>query len=214
MCDFVSWIESDGQVLFLTGRDIFEGPKGRELRDYCKSKDDYVGHGAIRHFYGLSDNTGANKECTNFRSPDNFPPEIAKAIKNGQMRGLGTPCDLLVQAAWAEYVKVVQAAWAEYDLLVQPAWAEYVKVVQPAGAEYDKVVQAARAEYDKVVQPAGAEYDKVEQAARAEYDKVVQAAWAEYVKVVQAAGAEYDKVEQDIFWSLFVVKKNRAKAWR
>jgi hypothetical protein len=203
MCEFVSWVESDGHVLFLTASDVFEGRKGKELREYCGSSDDYVGHGAIRYFYGLSDFKGANKECTDFSSPTNFPAEIVAAIKNGQMRGLGISKELLKQSAWAEYEKVRQSAWAEYEKVKQSAWAEYKKVRQSALAEYEKVRQSAWAEYEKVEQSAWAEYKKVEQSALAEYEKVRQSAWA-----------EYEKVRQDTFWNLFAVKKNRASAWR
>ena len=141
MCEFVSWIEVKDKILFLTAYDIFETKQGRKLQACCQSPDDYMGHGAIRFFYEISSNTGINRECTDFSSPDNFPPEIGKAIKEGKMRGLGLSKQLLLPRAWAEYKKIEQPALAEYEKIQQSAWAEYEKIEQPALAEYEKIRQ-------------------------------------------------------------------------
>lgn len=87
MCEFISWIEKEGQVFFLTYRDIYRTKRGKELREYCNSAYDYIGHGAIRFFY---DNFkgGEEKECTAFSTPENFPNEIAQAIKNNEFNGV------------------------------------------------------------------------------------------------------------------------------
>jgi hypothetical protein len=203
MCEFVSWIEKDGTVLFLTHADVYDTVRGKELQAFCKTKQDYVGHGVIRFFFELSETSGINKECTNFSSPNNFPTEIADAIKAGKMWGFGNPQGLLGKVALAKYNKVCNPARAKYD-----------KVCYPALAKYNKVCDAARAEYDKVCNPARAKYNKVCDAARAEYDKVCNAAWAEYSKVYNAAWAEYDKVCNAAFRTLFAIKKNREKVWQ
>ena len=134
MCQFVSWIEHKDKVYFLTGEQIFNTPRGQMLRDWIGDKgipsDDYVGHGAIRFYYELDDKIGRQKECTDFSSPVNFPSVIVDAIKQGKMRGLATPIQLLTKSAWAEYLKVRQSAWAEYLKVEQSAWAEYQKVIQ------------------------------------------------------------------------------------
>ncbi len=209
MCERISWKElPDGTLLYLTTYDLFDTVQGKKLREQYTNPDDWWGHSAIAFFY--TGRTGIDKgkdcECTDFRAPSHFPPQIAQDIKDGKFRDVVEEC-LLTKPAWAEYEKVEQparaeyekveqAARAEYEKVEQAARAEYEKVKQAARAEYEKVEQAARAEYKKVKQAARAEYEKVEQAARAEYKKVEQPAWAEYEKVKQAARAEYEKVEQ------------------
>jgi len=190
MCQFVSWIEKDGAVLFLTGKQVYHTKRGKELREYTKHTDELVGHGAIRWFYNIDG--GTDKECDDFSSPKRFPSVIVEAIKGGEMRGMGTPNGLLTRKAYAEYLKVCAAAYAEYEKVSEPALAEYEKVSEPAYTEYRKVCAAA-----------SAEYDKVRDAAWAEYDKVRDAAWAEYEKVIDAA-----------FWDLFDDPKNRTEAWK
>ena len=101
MCDFISWKEittADGgaEILFLTYEDIYNTKRGRELQKYTTG-DDFVGHGAIDFYYELN-GKGINKECTDFSSPNNFPPVIADAIKAGKFYLLGTPMGLLLPA--------------------------------------------------------------------------------------------------------------------
>ena len=91
MCDFVSWIEKDDEVLFLTGQDVFNTKRGKELQRYCGSKDDLTGHGAIRWYFGNHEGNevvplkgGKERECTDFSSPDKFPKQIVKSIKRGE----------------------------------------------------------------------------------------------------------------------------------
>src|SRR5574337_117944 len=139
MCDFISWIEFKSDILFLTYHDIFETERGKELRVYCQSADDLIGHGAIRWYYDIKG--GKERECTDFSTPANFPERIIRALKNGEFSGLAIAPQLLEQSAWAEYEKVIQPALAEYDKVRQSAWAEYDKVRQSAWAEYEKVRQ-------------------------------------------------------------------------
>ena len=127
MCDFISWIEKDSQVIFLTADDVFNTKEGKELQKYCQDKSDLVGHGAIRRYYG-NFKGGTEKECTDFSTPDNFPLEIVKAIKSGKMAGLGIAEGLLTKSALAEYEKIRQPAWAEYDKITQSAfWKLFAK---------------------------------------------------------------------------------------
>ena len=145
MCEFLSWIEKDGNVYYLTYRDIYNTKRGKELRDYCKNKDDYIGHGAIRHYY---DNFvgGKKRECTDFSTPNRFPTEIVSAVKKGEFRGLRTPVELLS----AEGRKVYDAATAEAQKVYYAATAEPQKVYDAVMAEPQKVYDAATAEAQKV----------------------------------------------------------------
>lgn len=115
MCERFSWIEKDGEVLFLTPYDVFETRRGKQLQKHTPSAEDWHGHGAIRWFY-LNLKGGVERECTNFSSPKNFPPELVKAIKAGQMWGFGVTDKMLVmlhKPAWAEYDKVHNAAFGK-----------------------------------------------------------------------------------------------------
>ena len=230
MCDYISWIAKGDEVLFLTGDDVFNTKRGRELQKYCISQNDLTGHGAIRWYFGKDDKPlegGKERECTDFSTPDNFPKIIVKAIKRGEMWGFkdGTPARLLTAPALAEYQKVTapaeaeyqkvrDAAEAEYQKVTAAALAEYKKVRDAALAEYQKVTAAALAEYQKVTAPALAEYKKVRDAAEAEYQKVTAAALAEYKKVTAPAEAEYQKVTDAAFWTLFADVNNRNPKWR
>jgi hypothetical protein len=164
MCEFISWIEKDDKVLFLTYDDIYHTKKGKELQKHCKNSRDYTGHGAIGYFYNLSENTGTNKECTDFTSPDNFPSDIVKAIKLGQFTGLGLSKDLLTEQAYAEYVEIRQAAFAEYMKIQQAAYAKYEEIQQQAHAEYEEIQQAAYVKYEEIQQVAYAECEEIQQA--------------------------------------------------
>ena len=152
MCEFLSWIEKNGDILYLTYDDIYHTEKGKKLQKYCKCISDLVGHGAIRYYFKLED--GENKECTDFSTPDNFPAKLVDAIKRCEFAGLGAPRGLLKQQAYAEYKKIQQQAYAEYKKIQQQAYAEYGKIQQQAYAEYEKIQQQAYAEYEKIQQQA------------------------------------------------------------
>ena len=101
MCEFISWKEvktAEGtEIFFLTYDDIYNTKRGKELRDYTKNDGDLIGHGAIDYFYDLK-GRGANKECTDFSTPKNFPDQIVEAIKRGKFYLLGAPVGLLLKA--------------------------------------------------------------------------------------------------------------------
>jgi hypothetical protein len=155
MCEFISYIEKNGEVLFLTGDDVFNTKRGKQLQKHCKSADDLTGHGAIRWYFGIDDKPlegGKEQECTDFSSPANFPEPIVKAIKAGLMAGFkdGTPQELLTNPALAEYEKIRIPARAEYLKIKKTAWAEYLKIKKTARAEYEKIRIPAWAEYLKI----------------------------------------------------------------
>lgn len=163
MCEFISWkkvTRKDGEIeiLFLTHNDIYNTKRGKELQKLAMNSDrisnaipeDLVGHGAIDFFYKLN-GKGVDRECTDFSTPDNFPPVIANAIKAGKFYMLGTPEGLLSKSAWTEYEKIEK-----------PALTGYEKIREAARSEYDKIQRAAWAEYEKIRGPALAEYEKIQ----------------------------------------------------
>ena len=102
MCEFISWVEKDGEIYFLTDKMVYGTIKGRELRKFCGNSEDYIGHGAIRHYFDDLQG-GENKECTDFLSPKNFPPLIVQAIKDGEFGRLGQPKGLLCKPLYDDY---------------------------------------------------------------------------------------------------------------
>ena len=195
MCEFISWKECKTkdekvEILFLTAYDIYNTKRGEELQKHT-TPEDFVGHGAIDFYFEIESSKGTNNECTDFSTPDNFPPEIVTALKDGKFRGLGTPVDLLNELGLEMYKKADQSARAEYEKARQTVLAEYKKADQSARAEYKKADQLAWAEYEKVQQPA----------------------WEEYKKVQQPAWAEYEKAKQSAFWDIFADMKNRNPKW-
>lgn len=205
MCEFISWIEKNDSVLFLTYNDIYNTRKGRELREFCKSEYDLFGHGAIRFYYGLEN--GVEKECTDFSTPDNFPPDIVDAIKKGLFAGLGVALELLTKSALSKYAKVRNLAYVKYEKVQKPAYTKYEKVRDSAYAEYVKVRDSAYARESAYA-------EEVRESAYTKYRKAQESALADYVKVHKPASAEYKKVRNAAFWKLFENPNNRNSNWR
>ena len=154
MSRFISWIEiGEGQNKYLTAHDIFKTTRGQLLQARTAARY-LVGHGAIRWFYKMIRDDGTNRECTDFSSPDNFPPEIVDAIRAGAFRGLGTPRGLLSQPAWEEYQEVEAASLAEYMQLERMLLAEYRQLERPVSAvEHQDAQAAAWQKHQAVIQP-------------------------------------------------------------
>ena len=152
MCHFISWIDLEGQLYYLTSKEL-RSKRGKALKKYLGSAyaEDVVGHGAIDWFFDLK-GRGVHKECTDFSSPDNFPDEIVRAIKSGAFKSMGVCPEILNLSAWAEHEEIKQPAWAEYEKIVKSAWAECEKIEQSAWAECEKIEQSALAEYWKIEQ--------------------------------------------------------------
>ena len=119
MCEFISWIEVGDELFFLTDDDI-NSSRGRKLKKHLGQEyhNDIKGHGAIEWYFDMQ-GKGVHKECTDFTTPDNFPPEIITAIKGCKFRNIGIAEKLLNKSALAEYEKVRQSAWAEYEKVRQ-----------------------------------------------------------------------------------------------
>ena len=144
MCDYISWIEKGDEILFLTGPDVFSSQRGSELQNHCKSKDDLTGHGAIRWFYGIGKDVGKERECTNFSTPANFPKQIVKAIKKGQMWGFGeVPRGILTPALYADYKAKRAPLDADYNAKTNALYADYNAKTNALYADYWALVTDA-----------------------------------------------------------------------
>ena len=140
MCEFVSWIEvktdEKTEILFLTYDDIFNTSRGLELINHT-SEDDLYGHGAISFYYQTV--KGKHKECTDFSSPANFPPEIVIALKAGLMRGIVSyfPIGLLKAPLDAKYKADRAPLYAKYKADRDTLDAKYEADRAPLDAKYE-----------------------------------------------------------------------------
>jgi hypothetical protein len=125
MCEFVSWIEYEGKEYFLTNADL-DTKAGAKLL-LAEVKDDLCGHGAIKAYYPELKNRGANKECSDFSTPANFPKSIVKAIKEGRLSRIDVCLDVLNDKGKKQYEKVRGPAWAEYEKVRGLAFGKIVK---------------------------------------------------------------------------------------
>ena len=125
MCEFISWIEYKDEILYLTSKDL-ETRKGREMLKSV-GREDIAGHGAIRYYFNIPDGKGTPKECTDFSTPNNFPEDIVRDIKEGLFIGFGIGKQLLTKPAWAEYKEIRQSEWAKYEKIRQSAFWGLVK---------------------------------------------------------------------------------------
>lgn len=162
MCEFISWIERDGAVVFLTGRDL-KTSRGKAMRE--RIGDDVCGHGAIREYWDIAPGVGTERECDDFSTPDNFPALIVDAIKNGEFRGIGIAEDLLTPEALSGYRSAAGTAMSEYESVTDAARAEYSRVFCSSWAECDRGEAAAWSEYDRIRSAARNEYRRVEASA-------------------------------------------------
>ena len=127
MCEFISWVERRDKVYFLTGKQLFHTKKGQRFIETI-SPDDYCGHGTIRAYYGIDTGDGIDKECTDFSSPNNFPIQVAKAIKNGDFKGFSFPGGLLRKLLEDDYLVKRRPLDDDYEakrkLLYDDYWAK------------------------------------------------------------------------------------------
>jgi len=106
MCHAISAVKKDNHYLYLTANDVFNTKRGKELQEHTPAREDWIGHGACRWFYGKNDapmSGGDDVEFTDLSSPKNFPKEIGKDIKAGKFNGLFVILDLLSKSAQKIY---------------------------------------------------------------------------------------------------------------
>lgn len=112
MALFVSWIEHENEIYFITKHDL-KTKKGKKTLKYSGKFEDVIGHEFIRRYYNFR--TGLNRECPHFSSPLNFPPIIAEAIVNGDFEGLGIPYEILTAEAKNKYEELADKHWPVFD---------------------------------------------------------------------------------------------------
>ena len=125
MCEFISWVEHENTLYYLTAN-LLNTKEGRDLKKFLGTAyaEDIKGHGAIERYFGIK---GKHHECTDFSSPNNFPAEIVKAMKAGAFRGIGIPdaSQVLTKKAYADYRSKRDALDADYRSKRAPLDADY-----------------------------------------------------------------------------------------
>jgi hypothetical protein len=159
MCEFISWKEHQGKNYFLTNADL-DTKEGKKLL-LTEVKADLCGHGAIESFYPELKGKGENKECTDFSSPDNFPPDIVDAIKKGKLSSIGICLDVLNDNGKSKYKEIERPAYAKYEKIKQQAYAKYLEI-------NEEIEQSAWAKYKEIEQSAYSKYLEIEQRAFSE----------------------------------------------
>jgi len=237
MCEFISWIEYRGEVVYLTDEDL-NTEKGKELLNYIQDPNDICGHGAIRYFYDIPCGQGTDREVTNLSSPDKLPQEIVKAVKEGRMSAIGYSETLLnnkglkkleaieqptlekyeaiKEIAWKKYEAIKEIAWKKYKAIERPAWEKFEAIEQSAleKYEYEATKETAYKKYDAKVDSARKKYYATERSAYKKYEAIKEIAYKKYKAIEQPAFEEYKATKQTTFWKVFKDKKNRQKAWR
>jgi len=193
MCEFLSWIEMpNGELKYISNFEL-NTRDGAKLRKKLGDQfyDEIVGHGAIREYFGLESRRGKNCECNDFSTPDNFPLEIAKKIKNGEFSQLGI--------ARQVFKTITLEKYREIETRIRN--------------EYEKAIIFALDKYGEIELSAWKKYKEIKIYTWKEYKEVSLCAWKEYKKIGIPAWEKYKKVTFSSFWKLFEDPNNRTRVW-
>lgn len=84
MCEFISWIEvkRDGkrEILYLDD-ELLSEKRTKKILEGSKDND-FLGHHAIRHVWGLKDKEGVEGEVPDFWNTDKLPKELRAKLKD------------------------------------------------------------------------------------------------------------------------------------
>jgi hypothetical protein len=205
MCKLISWIEKNYKNYFLTGKQVYESPTGEALKKWSSNiEEDKTGHGAIRFYYELEG--GRERECTNFSTPDNFPADIVLAIKNGEMRGMGTAKGLLLPALDEDY-----------QAKRKPLYEDYQAKRKPLDEDYQAKRNALDGDYQAKRKPLDEDYQAKCKPLDEDYQAKCKPLYEDYQAKRKPLDEDYQakcKPLYDKFWDLFADPANRAEAWR
>ena len=194
-------------MLFLSGEQVFNTPRGKELQEFCQSKDDLTGHGAIRWFYGLDSGEGKDQECTDFSSPKNFPAVIVEAIRAGKMAGFGdVPKGLLRGPLYKDYQAKGDPLDKDYRAKIDPLYKDYQAKIGPLYKDYQAKGDQLDKDYRAKIDPLYKDY-------RAKIGPLYKDYQAKIGPLDKDYQAKRDQLDKD-YWALFAVTENRTAAWR
>ena len=184
MCKFISWVDVDGTLFYITDDDV-NTSNYQELLRKCGNNDDSLGHGFLREYFQLG-GKGIDKEVNNLTYIHLLPKQIISDIKKCKFEYITSIPDLLNGSAREEYDKKIRSAREEYDKIERSAWKEYIKIEELA----------------------------IKESAKEEYDKITRSAIEKFIKIERSAWEEYNKIERSAFWNLFRNPDNRIDNWK
>ncbi len=199
MCFAISWCElPNGEIKFVTGKQLFHTGKGKALIKKYPSSNDWLGHAIILEYHRLERLEGGCKEreCTDFSTPANFPLAISAALKAGEYQGIITN-DMLVMLTPAA-LKIYAAREKAYV-----DWEKAYVDREKAYAAWEKAA-AAREKAYAAWKKAYVDWEKTD-VAREKTDVAWEKAYAAWKKA---------DVDFGVFWKLFADSANRIEAWR
>ena len=190
MCEFVSWVEYEGNNYFLTDSELQTKEGEKLLRP--EVIDDLCGHGAIRSYYPELIGKGSNLECVDFSTPLNFPKEIVKMIKQGKMSRIGICIDILNKIGKKKYKEIQALALKKYKEIEAPAWNKYKEIQAPALKKYEEIEAPALKKYKEIQALALKKYEEIE----------------------ATALKKYKEIQRKEFWKIATQKKYRKDNWK
>ena len=194
MCEFLSWVEKRSMAYFLTGEQLFSEKGQVWVEEHGISPDDYCGHGTIRKWYMIDSGDGVDKECTDFSSPDNFPPAIVRALKDGKFKGFLFLPELLRKRLSDDY-------WAKRKPLDDDYWAKR----KPLDDGYEAKLKLLCDGYEAKLKPLDDDYGAKR--------KLLYDGYEAKKKPLNDGYEAKRKPLDDDYWALFAIPENRSKAW-
>ena len=215
MCLFISWIEKDKDVYFLTGDQLFRSETGRTCREQSGNLDDYTGHGMIRLFYNLVG--GRDMECSDFSTPKNFPVPIQIALLSGEMSGFPFPEGILITSLYDNYaakrklldddhIAKCKPLDDDYDAKRKPLDDDYAAKCKPLDDDYYAKRKLLTDDYV-------AKYNLLDDDYFAKY-KLLDGDYAAKRNLLTDDYGAKCKLLNDEMWELVKSPENIAEAWR
>lgn len=213
MCRVASWVDLSSvvkngrKIYFITNNELLT-LRGRKLKKYLGNRfaEDIQGHGACRYYYPeLKEGVGRDKECTNFSTPDNFPPEIVAAIMAGQMTQIGFSLDLLNPLGKKKYNAIVDPvkkevsirttfAWEKCNAIIYPVWKEYDAIVNPVEKKFNAIIASARREYNAIVGSARKKRATIVGLEREKLTAIITSALEKFIDIRDSARKKRDAI--------------------
>jgi hypothetical protein len=229
ICEFISWIEKDKKVYFLTYDQIYNTPQGEILRKEVggDKPEDFYGHAAIRKYYGNILN-GKEHELTDFSNPKRFPDEIVVAIKNGEFRGLATPKGLLSDELDEDYQAKCKPLDEDYQAKRNSLDEDYQAKRNSLDEDYQAKCNSLYEDYQAKCKPLDEDYQAKRNSLDEDYQAKRNSLYEDYQAKCKPLDEDYqakrNSLDEDYqakrnsldegFWDLFAKIENRAYAWR
>jgi len=197
VCDFVSWLEDEKGNIYFATSNLLQTKEAKqlvkEMYDNNFYHEDIKGHGFLKAYWPELKNP-KQCECTDLSSPKNFPAEIIKQIKLGNMRFClpKEPGQLLLKKASADY-----------QAKCNPLDADYQAKCNPLDADYQAERDALYADWQAKCNPL-----------YANWQAKCEPLYADYQAKCKPLYADWQAKCVELFWIIFDNPKNRKKEWR